>query len=167
MIKKIISRILILNLISSIFILGFDNTPINTYLKTFATNLNYSQKDKNNMFTISNSDHNGYGSISISNIKTDKITSYIQIPEYVTMLDENKTYKITEIESNVFQGNTVIETIRIPSSISIDANAFKNCTNLKTVEFYEDEVIDGTISIGANAFDGYIHSIVDISDHNI
>ena len=101
MIKKIISRILILNLISSIFILGFDNTPINTYLKTFATNLNYSQKDKNNMFTISNSDHNGYGSISISNIKTDKITSYIQIPEYVTMLDENKTYKITEIESNV------------------------------------------------------------------
>ena len=51
--------------------------------------------------------------------------------------------------------------------MGIDANAFKNCTNLKTVEFYEDEVIDGTISIGANAFDGYIHSIVDISDHNI
>ena len=150
MIRKIISTIVAFILVCCIY--NFDSKSIFMYSNVSAVTLEYN--GNNDLFIVSPKCHNGYGTIKIDALNKDKITSYIEIPEYITILNETKKYKITEIESNVFQGNTIIETIRIPSSISIDANAFKNCTNLKTVEFYEDEVTDGTISIGANAFDG-------------
>lgn len=165
MIKKIISEILMFCLICNIFMFSIDKTSVFICFKSSAMTLEYDEE--NTIFSISNKSHNGYGTIKIDALNKDKITSYLEIPEYIIDTEKDKKYRVSEIKGDVFQGNTVIETIRIPSSISIDANAFKNCTNLKTVELYEDEVTDGTISIRANAFDGYIHSIVDISDHNI
>lgn len=99
MIKKIISEILMFCLICNIFMFSIDKTSVFICFKSSAMTLEYDEE--NTIFSISNKSHNGYGTIKIDALNKDKITSYIEIPEYITILNENKKYKITEIESNV------------------------------------------------------------------
>ena len=57
------------------------------------------------------------------------------IPENVTY--NGVTYKVTEIAPGAFENNVNISEITIPGTISkIGANAFKGCSNLKTITVY-------------------------------
>lgn len=58
-------------------------------------------------------------------------------------------YPVSSISHGAFEGNTAIQSVIMPDSvISIDAKAFKNCTNLETV------IGHGVISVGTEAFNG-------------
>lgn len=97
MIRKIISTIVAFILVCCIY--NFDSKSIFMYSNVSAVTLEYN--GNNDLFIVSPKCHNGYGTIKIDALNKDKITSYIEIPEYITILNENKKYKITEIESNV------------------------------------------------------------------
>lgn len=60
----------------------------------------------------------------------------------------------TQIDSNIFAGNTSIKSIKVLKSISNVADgAFKNCTNLTSIEYGTSDSMAALQKIGANAFE--------------
>lgn len=76
--------------------------------------------------------------------------STLILPELLTIPETEYYASISAIGAEVFQGNTSITSITIPTNVqTIGARAFKNCSNLASV------TINGSvqISIGEDAFD--------------
>ena len=66
------------------------------------------------------------------NVDPDNVPSQITIPESFTF--EEKEYTVTELNEEVFEGCTGIESVTVPGSVRIiGASAFYGCTNLKNV----------------------------------
>ncbi len=92
------------------------------------------------------------------NIDTGRITGYhgtathVMIPEYKTVNNGDGTttvVRITGFESGVFAGNTKIQEVKLPNTITeIPAAAFSGCSALKKV------IAPSVTSIGVEAFQG-------------
>lgn len=96
-----------------------------------------------------------YGCTSLESID---ITGLHVAGSYVfggcTSLKEVKTGYFTAIGANMFNGCTSLESITLNSKI-VEANAFADCTNLKTVNFgmaSGTDPVSSTYTIGARAF---------------
>lgn len=77
-----------------------------------------------------------------------KAEGEVEIPETVEDEDGNE-YEVTAISGNAFKGNSALEYVYIPSTITyIGANAFQNCTALTDIDMYSKA------TIGAGAFEG-------------
>ena len=80
---------------------------------------------------------------------TSKNSITVKVPDNVTV--DNITYKVTAIADKAFFGNTKVKNVSIGKNVtSIEKNAFKNCTKLKTIEIKSTTLN----KIGANAFSG-------------
>lgn len=65
----------------------------------------------------------------------DGVSGKFSIPE--TVVHNGVTYTVTEIVEGAFENNTQLTDITIPASItSIKGNAFKGCSNLKSITIY-------------------------------
>ena len=79
---------------------------------------------------------------------TKKIKS-AKIPESITVNDA--TYKVVSIGASAFEGDTLITSVTIPSSVMrIGSKAFNGCSKLKTINIYGEKLA----SIGGKAFKG-------------
>lgn len=86
---------------------------------------------------------NNYTQTGLQSLEGDVV-----IPE--TFEYQGVNYKVTSIESSVFERKTGLKSVVIPDSVtSIGASAFYNCTNLSSVVFEEGSQLT---SIGRNAF---------------
>lgn len=86
------------------------------------------------------------GTLGIKFISTD--AEKIVIPDVVTIGE--KVYRITEIQSGVFQGNVRVKEVQLSANISkIGSSAFEGCTSLSKIEMRE-----GLVTIGKKAFRG-------------
>ena len=66
-----------------------------------------------------------------------------RIPETITV--DDKTYTVTEIKDNAFNGNTELKTVYIPSTVTkVGVNAFAGCKNLTiNTAFAEGQLPNG------------------------
>jgi hypothetical protein len=86
-------------------------------------------------------------------------TGNISIPKTINHPLNNENYTVTEIVKHCFNGNNMLTTIYIPSTIEqIDSFAFRECRNLKTVEFEEGNPMT---RIYRSTFE-YCHSLTNI-----
>ena len=87
---------------------------------------------------------------------TAKLTGYVGTAAIVVIPGEIDGYYIDEITDSAFRGNSSIHHVTIPAETeTINANAFRNCTGLKSVTLNE-----GLVTIGNNAFTGTALSYV-------
>ena len=79
----------------------------------------------------------------------DKKATKVVIP--VTVIIQNKIYKVTKISDTAFAGNKAITSVAIGDNVTgFSAKTFKGCTNLKTMIIGK-----GVKSIPANAFKNF------------
>lgn len=72
----------------------------------------------------------------------------------VLTLGQNRQSYSAQIDSNIFAGNTSIKSIKVLKSIyNVADGAFKNCTNLTSIEYGTSDDMTGFQKIGANAFE--------------
>lgn len=78
------------------------------------------------------------------------IYKYVGSEREVVIPSEINGYPVTSIGSLGFQGNEILESVKIPNTItSIESNAFRDCFNLISIE-----IPNSVTSIGAYAFYG-------------
>ena len=167
--KKKIQKLL--SLILSICIISFVAVPVNVFSAEMATeSVSYAYGD-----FYYNLDANSNAII----------TKYVGTATDVVIPSKIKTYNVTEINQNVFKGNTSITSVTINENlININANAFYQCTQLKSVKlpeslttignyaFYgcdnlkEIEIPKNVTSIGTKAL-GYNSSSITYTDFQI
>lgn len=70
------------------------------------------------------------------------------IPATITLTEDGNAYKVTSIKANAFQDCTKLRTVHIGSNVAyIGKEAFKNCAKLAKIE-----IPNSVISVGAKAF---------------
>lgn len=109
----------------------------------------YLDKDSLRFSRIENLD--GSYSISVSAIPDTTITGSIEIPENISF--NGTDYPVSGIAENAFAGQTNLTNIIIPDTVElIGSGAFKNCTGLTEMKFYETTapVIEENVWQGAN-----------------
>ena len=79
--------------------------------------------------------------VSYNSLQLD-VANY-RISETITV--DNKTYTVTEIKDNAFNGNTELKTVYIPSTVTkVGVNAFSGCKNLTiNTAFAEGQLPNG------------------------
>lgn len=93
------------------------------------------------------------GTLATSGVTCTNGTDYILDGYGVLTIGQDYKHN-TQIDSNIFAGNTSIKSIKVLKSISNVADgAFKNCTNLTSIEYGTSDSMAGFQKIGANAFE--------------
>ncbi len=112
--------------------------------------------DKRGVYTVIGVSDSG---ASVKYTSPKKKAKKVSIPSKVK--DENgNTYKVTSIGKGALRGNKNITKLIIPKTVTtIEANAFSNCSNLKSITIYRDR---RDLSVGNNAFKGVTNAKITI-----
>ena len=91
---------------------------------------------------------------------TAEVTGYDGVENYVIIPEIYDGASVTSIKNAAFSGNDAIRKVRLPHALkSIGASAFKDCSNLDTVEFGS-----GLRTIGGLAFAGAAITEITVPD---
>ncbi|MBR3267738.1 MAG: leucine-rich repeat protein [Oscillospiraceae bacterium] len=84
-------------------------------------------------------------------IENGILKSYSGTRTFLDFTELPEDIRITGIADGVFQGNTELESVRLPNTVTlIGAHAFEGCSKLESI------TADGLISVGDSAFSGCI-----------
>lgn len=74
---------------------------------------------------------------------------------------KNKTFVVTNVRGGAFAADSILTSIKVPTSVNIGNGSFLGCTALKSVIFVQPKEPTKKISLGNNAFYGCsgLHSI--------